>query len=559
MAKKKRSNREEMPLRARVDANRIERMLAVCIQNPDVFAKVREHLNADTLRQVAVYYPLVWNTACAYFNEHGHLPDYGEMEQDIQTAIVADDSMFDDDEVESLNTFIGWAYDPDTFSRGVTSDETYAETALATLRQWLEEQIERERADLTAESPGMPKNMPALLHTFDERHERVATLTTKGSGETPYKDPFVGDWTEDVDTPVWSTGVDFFNRFLGGGQAPGEVYGLLGPYGSCKTTLICQLACEAAKTFAAEAEAPDWNGVHKVAYIISYEATFRELRMRTLGYTARIARSSMDAMRGEFKRLSVSSNLRPYERKMFAREIQAGNRVLGEQLRAKRAVRFLNRHLGFFDLTGGKDSPPNAGVGGINEIAYHIKRDLKRRGNSVCGWIGIDYTGTMIRKQMMASEIPNTELRHLITHAPYETKVRLAEPYSSPVWLLHQLSGQANAKGTTAALDHTDAAESKSFGENVDFSFIVTKPNHDQMGICYCTKHRRQKAREAEVIRINGNMNRVESTNGHYVIDPTSRAIISRGERNSIQSTQGQSTSLDRPSNEVAEAADAYE
>ena len=91
--------------------------------------------------------------------------------------------------------------------------------------------------------------------------------------------------------------------------------------------------------------------------------------------------------------------------------------------------------------------------------------------------------------------------------------------------MLHQLSGQANQKGSAAKVYHTDAAESKSFAENLDFAFVIGAVN--DLGLCQinATKHRRTADCPAAIVRVRGEMSRVEGTGNKYAIDPYTHTI----------------------------------
>jgi len=69
-----------------------------------------------------------------------------------------------------------------------------------------------------------------------------------------------------------STGIPFLDALLGGGQAPGSVYGLMGPYGSCKTTVAVMLAVEAARALRMQHEDAGHGAGSGSAFFVSYEA-----------------------------------------------------------------------------------------------------------------------------------------------------------------------------------------------------------------------------------------------------------------------------------------------
>ena len=103
----------------------------------------------------------------------------------------------------------------------------------------------------------------------------------------------------------------------------------------------------------------------------------------------------------------------------------------------------------------------------------------------------------------------------------------IAAELECPVWLVHQLSGKANEKGPGAFYDYTDSAESKSFAENLDFCFVIGKPNAENLCQLTCPKHRRTGNFPTQVVRIDGERSCLLWTKGKYVIDPHTRSICS--------------------------------
>ena len=117
-------------------------------------------------------------------------------------------------------------------------------------------------------------------------------------------------------------------------------------------------------------------------------------------------------------------------------------------------------------------------------------------------------------------------MRHWVTNAPLEAKNRIAAKYDCPVWLMHQISGAANTKSPGAQYHHTDAAESKSFAENLDFSFSVGTPN--AMGLCQliATKHRRTGHQPPQIIQIRGDLSTVVFAGDNYVLHPHTHHFV---------------------------------
>ncbi len=178
----------------------------------------------------------------------------------------------------------------------------------------------------------------------------------------------------------------------------------------------------------------------------------------------------------------------------------------------------LNDHAIFIDLTGFDKNLRGAGSGGVEEIARIIGKELRRRkGKAVC--IVVDYVGAMAKRVLAATNKDESAIRHIVSGAPLKMKNLLAEQFRCPVWALHQLNGEANAKIPGARIHHTDAAEARSYAENLDFAFVIGTPTLDGLCQLACTKHRRTAGMEPVIVRIVGTMNRVDATGKQYTID----------------------------------------
>jgi hypothetical protein len=66
-------------------------------------------------------------------------------------------------------------------------------------------------------------------------------------------------------------------------------------------------------------------------------------------------------------------------------------------------------------------------------------------------------------------------------------------------------------------LTHTDAKGSKSFGENLDFSFVVGALTEDQLGQINCSKLRRHHPMPPSIIKVDGEFNLVLSPDNYHV------------------------------------------
>ena len=148
----------------------------------------------------------------------------------------------------------------------------------------------------------------------------------------------------------------------------------------------------------------------------------------------------------------------------------------------------------------------------MREIVNRIKLELRERGSDGSEWyvknVIVDYLGLMVDRDSTLRKSDPVE-----DHKAYQAAVAqivnlVSKPFDCPSWILHQLSGVANATlNPTKVLHHTDAKGSKSFGENLDFCFVIGSLNADSLGQVACTKHRRAGKQAPSVIKVDGEYN----------------------------------------------------
>jgi RecA/RadA recombinase len=527
------ANKKRKESRLKLTGRHIELMMTILIRNSEAFVTASQELKSSLFADIHTNYRVLWEIVSDYYETDGSLPEFEFVATSVENRMEADPGLMSDDEYEKLSNFLDFAYG-DNLKRPIEGDRKYHDWALRSLSQYVEEQVAVAAKKLSS-SDSVISDLPAHLRDLTVAVDRLQSLEQKD--QISYPDT----WEECANLDVFATEIPFFDEFLCGGHAPKEVYGLMGPFGSCKTTIAVMLAVEAAKHYRGEASCSGTNGKPKLAFIVSYEAALPEMRNRALSYAAKVNCTCLQRMKNGMKKdLSHTGRLRSYERAMFAKAIRQGKRPLGEYERARETIPWLNDHLVMMDMTGADDYNRQAGNGGPQEIAARITRTCRQRG-AECGMVVIDYVGAMIKRYMSHHNISTEQLRHLVAGAPLDLKKCVATPHDCPVWLMHQLSGSANSIGPGGKLDHTDAAESKSFGENLDFCFIIHKPDERNMCRLSCSKHRRTAGHREAVVRIEGALSRVISMNGIFVYDNNARKIVSveEGARLSVD-TSGQ-------------------
>lgn len=540
-AKSKKNTIEKRSLLAPRDR---ETMMAVLIRNKEVFETFREKITEDTFGTLDVGYAFAWQVVNEHYNTYESLPDRNLLMSELESALENYQDALNETERADLEAFVDIAFDDETWKTDLSTSPKHAKVAVNLLKKFLQERLAAKAQEIVKSQSSVPVDLPGVFDTFRTESEEIAAINTGGSEVT-----FPEDWDKSGGINMFTTGLPFFDTFFGGGHAAGEVYGLLGPFGSCKTTLAIMLTVNAAHQAAEAVADPDYDGRPGYAIYVSYEAQMDEMRFRALSYSAKIQRSSLEKMGTDgMKSLSTSKTLKPYEKNIWKKNLAKQQKVPGEQSRAKEAINLLNKHTLFIDLTGADSTRRGAGGGYVEEIARIISWEMRKRGGKpVC--VVVDYVGAMARRYMAAANKDDSALRHLIAGAPLRLKTLIATQFGVPVWALHQLNGDANDKSPGAKIHHTDAAEARSYGENLDFACIIGSPTFDGLCQIACTKHRRTGATKNAIVQIVGSMNRVDATGDLYTI--VNSQII---ENKIVKSVGSQSSSINEHKNKKNKA-----
>jgi hypothetical protein len=345
----------------------------------------------------------------------------------------------------------------------------------------------------------IPASIDSALDEFRQKDLAVAGLETE-TGRSAAPANYVPRKLHKT-----STGIDFVDDFMNGGDAPCEVYTVLGAYSSGKTLFAAQLAYNKALIYQHLAEQGD---PLRYCHVFHYEATYDEMLKRTWAHAAQIHTDSLEELDLEIANssllnsntLSRRGQLKGYELRLFADEIgrYGIDNVDGEYERLQHAIELIRPNLVLHDFSGRGDNPM-AGTGFIQEIAGALTR-WANSGRQV-GSVYIDYAGLCCRRFQMANNIRTEELRHLLTVFCDQCLRRLCGPFGCRVWIFHQFAGAKNDRSFGARLTRADAAECKSFGENAMFCFELGIKDQTTQALQFgCDKARRARGVEAPVL-----------------------------------------------------------
>lgn len=514
-----------------------ETLLALLIRNEAVFEAFNSQLKFEHWVDVDIASAIVWRTVKDLYAEHQSLPSRKLLKVTLESVAdeAVEDSLLQSDETDDLFILLEMAFDRDSWPKAIATNAQFTKLGLELGRKFLEERMAVELQNTIKQDGRIVSDLPQILQTYVDQAQQLQSLHSGGPSKI-----FDDDWDKNGGLQIFTTGSDYLDELLGGGQAPAEVYGFMGPHGSCKTTQGVKLLVDGAHSARQLELSPAWDGVRRYAVYVTYEAPLKnELRIRILSYAARIERSSLESMGSEgLKTLSRTGALKPYEEALYEKGllVPINGKKLGEYERAQAAMKLIEQHCLILDMTGTDKAWSSAGGDGVPEIVSRLKRELRSRhpelkDHSKCVRVGVvDYVLALCRKYMSRHELDQHAFRLHVSGVPMELKQMLAGPFESPWWAFHQLNGEGNAKSTTAELKSTDAAESKTFAENLDFCFIVSKPNKQNLAVLRTTKTRRTGPKPEQIIRILGHMSTVIATGDQYQISPSGNAIVSKAD-----------------------------
>jgi hypothetical protein len=202
---------------------------------------------------------------------------------------------------------------------------------------------------------------------------------------------------------------------------------------------------------------------------------------------ARIRKSTMESLKS-LDQLSRTGKLHPYELAMYGdMKVTDPAQMDGEYERLMKANAQVGQNFHMMDMR--KDG---RGTGWIPELASYIAQHVQRHDWAI-DTIILDYTKIMCRRYLIARDKdPDRALRHLINETPMMAKLELAERFGCTVWLIQQLSGEANMRSPTARLGHAHAGEARDFAENLA-NCLVFGVKSGENGVCrvFYTKGRR--------------------------------------------------------------------
>ncbi len=543
-----------------------QELLAIAVRNREAFLAIRQNLDAPTMRRVGRPFAVVWKATIEYFDSTGNLPDLPLLSAEVTRVQEDEEYALSPGQSAEVGDLLDLIFDDTEYKTPVETSRQHAQWAIATARKLLT-LLAADQLKESLDDPASLVEMPSLLRAMTDSVAKIGAMAAKRSG-----DLFETGWDVVEQKPLHTTGLAVLDKFLTGMRG-GEVYGILGPYGSCKTTLAVQAVVTAGTQcvnahnqaiLAHQQAMAAWNEAGRVgdppppplkpmAVYASYETPIQEFRERCLAFSAEIPRDRLMTMdhRGVNSLHGPDDPPAEYEKTLFAERIANKVTYPSERERVLAAAATLNKYVLFLDMTGKTEDRQSKGKGGVPELAADCQYELRER-NARLHVLWLDHAASMCEEEMIDRELDPSQRRVLLRRIPKMLGTMIAGPMDAGVFVLQQLSGEANSRGSTAKLDHTDSDECKSFGMYLDFAVTVTRPNNDRIAIARCTKHRRTPPLPHRFIRVVGEFNRIDDVSELYSMEGGGLGIVSNAEKGLVSTTDDLPASYGEPKSKKA-------
>ena len=497
----------------RLSGAHLRLFMSVLLQNDTVFQQFYGKLAVEKFSDESNQ--LLYRMLLDFWEQNTSLPSEAEAYTEIETYFDQDVDIISSAGRDELEDTLNYAYDPETFGTDGPDSAKMTKFGFRSGKKLLQQSY---LDQVTSDLKELP-TLDSLTDFFSNAANQAEWLSLNEHSNKP-KYTLGLDWASRVPHIVQSTGIPFLDKYMSGGARKQEGYGLMAPYGTCKTTLAVMLWSLSAQQSYEETLRDEWDGRKGLSFLVTYEAPLApEIQHRVVMYSAHVHRNSLESMGVDgLKALQNDpENPLPYEKLKFKRQISDG--VFEPELkRVERVTPYINEHTVCLDLTGADEDWPHAGHGGIAEIIQRIKLELRNRGKEYyVKNVIIDYLGLMVDQDSTLGTKKEDD------HKLYQQKVSELVKYVAigldcHLWVLHQLSGSANAMlSPTTTMHHTDAKGSKSFAENLHFAFVIGNLNMEQMGKIACTKYRRARRQPPSIIRVEGEFNDVVAPDNFHI------------------------------------------
>jgi hypothetical protein len=477
--------------------------------NKDIYDSVHNaKINIDYFLELDTALYLLWKTTDSFVQRNRKIPTSAELRIELDAAVnnpqdPAPDNIVVDivELVEKLETLT-----PDTV---ITP-----ETAKIYLSNLIEDKVWRDIRQLGNQPDVIPVGIREAIGNTLTDLAKSDTLTTR-----TIDCPFPDGYDAEKSLKVIPYGLPLIDVYLGGGSVAGEVYCLLGPTGSCKTTLAQQLSESMALLQVSKWEHTNRRGSLGVVYFVSYELPREIILARAIAHVAQI---DFNVLLKKVP-LSVPGALNARDKTLFQQQLTSGLYVPSEMERKRSAEVRLNYNWRLLDFSGMDRNKEHIGGGGLVEVMHYIDADMENYANKglkrhVSG-IFVDYIGMMARRYCtVQNKDMSRELRICCLSSIDEARRHLAAKFHCPVLLTHQLNAQGSSLAPGVIADKRYSAESNGVAENCDFIFVVSNlTKQHRIGRINCQKQRRFEGLKDTLIQVQGQFAQVINVENFWV------------------------------------------
>jgi len=460
-----------------------------------------------------------WFAIKHFSDRFSRLPNLQELRLTLDDLVNSDGNRVDDEtfeEIEELLLDVAERGDEEFIHADTARDYTYR---LLSDRDWREVQSTASVAGKTPQS---------VRETLEEAAQKAALAESLSAAGIDSSFP-EGYENEHVAIHRVPYGLPLIDIYLDGGGAAGEIYLLLGPTGSCKTTLLQQLSIRLALSQLSIWEENNRKTSLGLVYFVTYELPKQTIQIRAV---ANVADIPFSVLQNRLP-LSTSDTLNDRDRAMFANHLERDLFVPGEIERKRSAERRLNVNWRILDFSGLGREGRMIGGGNLEEIQQRIDADLRtvrRRGLKVhVAGVFVDYLGMMARRHCILQNLDETKyLRSILSNAPDKARRLLSYHFLCPVFMAHQVSANGNALKPGVIPDKSLSAECKTLPENCDFVFVAAKTTDDDKKLTRlnCQKARRADWQPPVTLQVQGKYARVVDVGTTWSYDDQSKTFL---------------------------------
>lgn len=315
-------------------------------------------------------------------------------------------------------------------------------------------------------------------------------------------------------------GLPYLDMFMSGGVRAGDVYGVLGGFGSGKTwigTGVITNFCKNENYRKLKCRSAGVAYTPKIGVMVHYEDSLDSIRFRLLASMAEIPmRHVMDYVLNGIP-LSTRTSYREYEIKRYS-AVHDENIKRPEIERFEDAKNILSSHCRIISLNG--ENQQHKGKGYIEELTGQLNSCVKASGSDL-GVCVLDYAKLMAERYVTSGKDNFQNLRHYIKAIPEKVSLEICNKFKCHAVILQQLSGASTKTRPGMPIHHSEASECKDFAENCHRVFCLGN-KHSQSGVQRfdASKLRNDefKSKNHAVIRFNGDTCNYELDND-WVVD----------------------------------------